>query len=296
LGILSAENNEEGIMNEINALYTTVSDGQLHIAADTKYIGSVDSYNNCFTQFFAWLFQVSIPVNFDGEVRSLNKNSYALLMKSLSCDDKIVDIAKCTMFRRVAEAAELPKSNLRMRDVIASSDRRELFQKLAFAISQGDTTRALLMIGKGAEIDTPYFERENFSPSFYADSDGLFAKTRYKIDVFHAAPILQAARKGNAVVCNFLIVAGANLSSVGEEYVFHREITKVDTRLEPAWILHNVPHYYTTVDSFGFVHRHVEYRLEYAWELQDRTYVTTQDTRTAKQFFQFDRDYTNYQK
>ena len=123
-------------MNQINNIYTTVSRGQVHIAADAKYIGSVDSYNNCFTQFFAWLFNRSIAVNFDGRVRSVNKESYASLIHTLS--DRVNDVSQCRIFRSVAETATLPANHLKMRDVIESVDRQALFRKLAIAITQGD--------------------------------------------------------------------------------------------------------------------------------------------------------------
>ena len=81
-------------MNQINSIYTTVSKGQVHIAADAKYIGSVDSYNNWFTQFFSWLFGRSMTVNFDGKVRSLNKESYTNLIRSFTQNNGINYIRK----------------------------------------------------------------------------------------------------------------------------------------------------------------------------------------------------------
>jgi len=181
---------QEETVNQINSIYTTVSKGQVHIAADTKYVGSVDSYNNCFTQFFAWLFGRSMTVNFDGKVRSVNKESYTNLIRSLTQNDQINDIRQRSIFRPIAEAATLPQSNLKMRDVITSDDRQALFQKLAIAISRGDTTKALLMIGKGAELDTVYYDRGQLYPSFSRDTSDLDSNSRYNFTVFKAAPVL----------------------------------------------------------------------------------------------------------
>jgi hypothetical protein len=64
-------------MNTINHIYTTVSGGRVHVAADAKYLGSVNSYNNFFTQFFAWLFGYSMRVDFDGKERSVSDYSPA---------------------------------------------------------------------------------------------------------------------------------------------------------------------------------------------------------------------------
>ena len=275
-------------MTEINSIYTTVSKGQVHIAADTKYVGSVDSYNNCFTQFFAWLFGRSVAVNFDGRVRSVNKESYTNLIRLLTQHDEINDIGQRSIFRPIAETATLPAGNLKMRDVITSEDRQALFQKLAVAISRGDTTKALLMIGKGAELDTAYYDRESLSPSFSKDTAGLDADSRYVFTVFSAAPILQAARKGNVAVCKFLKDAGANLSVRGKQYSFKREITNVDRRLELVSEPSSVPHHYHTKDSNGHDHDKVRHRTEYKPQLRERTIVTTQDSRLDEKNYQLD--------
>lgn len=275
-------------MNQINSIYTTVSKGQVHIAADTKYIGSVDSYNNCFTEFFAWLFGLSMTVNFDGKVRSLNKESYTNLVRSLIQNNEINDICQRSMFRPIAEAAKFPQGNLKMRDVITSKDRQALFQKLAIAISRGNTTKALLMIGKGAELDTEYYDRGQLYPSFSRDTSDLDSTSRYGFTVFKAAPILQAARKSNVRICQFLKDAGANLSVSGKQYSFKREITNVNSRLEfgvePRW----VPHHYHTNDSKGNERDSVRYRMEYRPQLRERTIVTTQDSRSGEKNYQLD--------
>lgn len=267
-------------MNQINSIYTTVSRGQVHIAADTKYVGSVDSYNNCFTQFFAWLFCRSMRVNFDGKEYSVNKQSYTNLVCALTKNDAINNIRERSIFRPIAETGTLPTGNLKMRDVITSEDRQALFQKLAQAISRGDTTKALLMIGKGAELDTVYYDRGNLRPSFNGDTSDLDANSRYAFTVFLAAPILQAARKGNAVVCKFLKEAGANLSVTGHQYTFKREILKVENRQELVIEPNFVPHHYHTKGRDT-----VHYRTEFRPQLRDRTVVTTQDfSSTAKSY------------
>lgn len=275
-------------MNQINYIFTTVSEGQLHIAADTQYIGSVNSYNNCFSQFFAWIFGYSMPVNFDGQIYSVNKESYSNLLHSLN--DKISDIRDHTIFRSVAEIAKLPTSNLKMRDVIASHDRKALFQKLIFAISRGETTEALSMIGQGADLDIAYYDRDKLNPTFSKDTQDLSSTSRYSFTVFHAAPILQAARKGNAIVCKFLKEAGANLSVIGEKYTFKREIIDVHNRLEVVAVPVLVPYYYHVKDSRGHCKLKTSYRTEYKTELRDRTYVTTQDFRSSEKSYRLNQD------
>lgn len=279
-------------MNQINSIYTTASKGQVHIAADTKYIGSVDSYNNCFSQFFAWLFRCSVKVNFDGKVRSINKEGYTNLIWALTQNNEMNDIRQYRIFRPIAEAATLPTGNLKMRDVISSKRRQSLFKKLAIAISQGDTTKALLMIGKGAELDIAYYDRNQLHPSFSSDSSDLNSTSRYTFTVFRAAPILQAARKGNTIVCQFLKEAGANLSVTGKQYTFKREITNVDSRLELVVEPRLVPHHYHTKDLNGNDHVSVRPLMEYRPALQERTIVTTQDSRSGEKNYQLNQ--TNF--
>lgn len=271
--------------NNINTIYTTVSNGQTHIAADTKYIGSVDSYNNGFTQLFAWTLGRSINVNFDGKVRTLNKESYENLIRNLAQSNLFGGIDQYTQFRPVAENVALPNTNMKMRDVITNEDRNVLFQKLAQSISSGNTTKALLMIGKGAELDKAYFERNDRYPSFYSDTEGLFSETRYAFNVFHAAPIMQAAKKANSKVVEFLKEAGANTTSVGQEYAFKREIVDVQRNLEFTYEPRFVPHHH---HHHGY--HHTDHRLEYRPALRERTTVLTQDSRDIKTNYKLDND------
>lgn len=280
-------------MNQINTIYTTVSKGQVHIAADTKYIGSVDSYNNCFTRLFAKIFGRSMKVHFDGKTRSINKKSYANLIRSLTQNDEINNIRQRSIFRPIAESAALPQNNLKMRDVVSSNVRQKLFTKLAMAISQGDTRKALLMIGKGAELDTVYYDRGRLSPSFSTDAAGLNATSRYNFTVFKAAPVMQAARKGNIAVCQFLKDAGANLSIRGKEYTFRREILSVERRLEVVAQPTMVPHHYHTRDRNGAYRHQVRHHMEYRPQLQQRTIVNTQDSRVEEINYQLEQSSFN---
>lgn len=277
-------------MGSVNQIYTTVSKGQIHIAADLQYIGSVDSCNNFLTQFFNWMTGRSMTVNFDGKTYSVNKESYTRLVQSLM---KTADIAPYSLFRTVAENCELPKNNLKMRDVIAYDDRQALFKKLARAIASGNTATALAAIGEGAELDTPYFDRQDMDPSFYNETDDLNSQSTYGFTVFHATPLLQAARKGNKVVCDFLQKAGASASIHGKQYQFERKILGVDKRLEwvPAWRM--VPHHYEKEDAYGRKSKYVEYKSEYHPELCDRVYVATQDSRGAQSRHRFSTTWQN---
>jgi len=274
-------------MSFISQIYTTVSRGQIHIAADTKYIGSVDSYNNFVTQFFNWATGRSMTVNFDGKTYSVNKESYTRLVQGLMKTAVITDIAQYSRFRPVAEKGELPNNNLKMRDVIDYRERKELFQQLANAIAKNNTTAATMAIGEGAELDTSYYDREGMHPSFFNDTIDLNSQAAYAFTVFHATPLLQAARKGNKVICDFLQKAGANDTITGKQYQFKREILGVDRRLEWAPAVRMVPHHHEKVHACGHRSEYVEYKPEYHTELRDRVYVATQDSRGPERRYRF---------
>lgn len=273
-------------MNKINAIYTTVSDGQTHIALDTKYIGSVDSYNNCFTQFLAWLPGNSVAVNFDGKIRSLNKESYKNLLYHLTQRNKISNIEKFTLFRKVAENTKLPESHLKMRDVISVSDKNALFKKLADAISKVDTARALLMIGKGAEVEKNYRDRGEYGPIFNDESDSAdLDKSSCSFSVFKGSPIMQAANKANVAVVEFLRETGANIDVIGEKYTFTRE-AKVQKYHE--WVSEpvNVPH--LEYNQYGFlVNRE---RIQYIPRMVEKESVTNYDHRSNSVNYKFNSD------
>lgn len=210
-------------MNINNNVYSKVSEGITHIAVGTNYIGKVESYNNIFTRLFAWVFCLSLTVDFDGKERSINKNSYAKLIKQIRPSDENIDISKFKNFKSVIEGCNINRQ-LKMRDVISAKDAEILFQKLALAISKGETSKALGYISKGANLEKSYFDRENRSPSFSQVSFGLDPNSACSFQVFEATPLLQAARKGHDTVVKYLIEAGANTDCIGKQFKFKRKI------------------------------------------------------------------------
>lgn len=273
-------------MTNINHIYTTVSEGRVHIAIDDRYVNSVDSYNNCFTQFFAWLFNCSITVYFDGKARSINKKSYTDLIQTLVPRNEIRNIDAYRVFRSVAETATLPTTDRKMRDVIAMQDRHLLFQKLTLAIYRGDTAKAELLIGKGAALDIVYFDRDQLPPSLNHDSEHLSSQKKYHFTVFKAPPILQAARKGHLAVCQLLEKFGATVNVTGTEYTFQREITSVRNEIELVKVPHHVSHHYHTQDSQGHALEIRDHHLEQRTHWQQRTIIDTQDSRSDHKQYQ----------
>jgi hypothetical protein len=220
-------------MNSINSVCTTVSQGKVYVTANNKYVGELNHYNNFFTKFFAWLFGSSVSVDFDGKVRSINKASYVKLLSDLKVDNQTINkIGSHSKFKSIIQAAHLPATDQKMRNVIASSDRTALFKKLAIAISEGDVEKALLMIDKGASLEQTYYQTYRTGstdrPAFHHDDAHYSGFMRHcQFTVFCGTPILQAAKKDLKKVYEHLKDMGANLSAQASEYEYTRTITSV---------------------------------------------------------------------
>ena len=220
-------------MNSINSVCTTVSQGRVYVTANNKYVGDLKHYNDFFTKFFAWLFGSSVSVDFDGKVRSINKASYVKLLSDLKVDNQTINkIGSHSKFKSIIQAAHLPATDQKMRDVIASSDRTALFKKLAIAISEGDIEKALLMIDKGASLEQTYYQTYRTGltdrPAFHHDDANYSDVMRdCQFTVFYGTPILQAAKKDLKKVYEHLKDMGADLSAQALEYEYTRTITLV---------------------------------------------------------------------
>lgn len=256
-------------MIKIDTLYTTVSEKRTHVAADMHYLGSVNSYNNCFTRIFAAIFRCSIKVNFEGKTRVVNKKSYNKLISSLLGQEvKEKEIKNHIIFKNVAEKVDLSNKNRTMREAISEKNRKSLFKKLAKAISQNNTDKALEMIGKGAALDFSYFDRDFIGPSFILDNENLSSEKNYKFTVFKGPPILIASYKNNQSIVKKLYDFGANTSLTAEKYSFERKIVGVDRRVE------FVTKPKVIVSPKGRVHHGFTQKLE------ERVSVLTKDNRT----------------
>jgi hypothetical protein len=268
--------------NQIKVIYTTVSDGKVHIAADANYIGSVNSYNNFITQFFARLFCYSMRVNFDGKTHSVDKKSYTTLVQTLTSNEKIDKIEKFTIFRSVAQKAILPGCTLRMRDFINYNDSVALYKKLCIAIAENNSQRAMLMIGKGAQLDLDYYDRSTLYPSFTSDTVGLYKNYAYEFTVFKAPPIMQVAKKGNMQrVYDFLKEAGASLNVNGVSYTFNRTITSVEKGLEVVYKPKDVTRHHHFTDTNGVLQTIAVHEKVLVPKLKEVAIVNTQDTRSS---------------
>ncbi len=83
------------------------------------------------------------------------------------------------------------------------------------------------MIGKGAALDIPYFDRGNSGPTFNSDAGYLSTEHNWKVTVFKGTPIMVAAKNGNDAVVEMLKTFGANSQLKAQAYFLERKITGV---------------------------------------------------------------------
>lgn len=204
---------------ETNNIYTTLSNRRLHIAADHGlYLGSVDSYNNCITQFFAWLFGLSIAVDFGGQQRIVNAASYDQLLRTLC--PRVEAITQRHLFRNVIATINPPDYREKMWRKIAHDDSLSLLARLGQAIADNDVEAARKWIGKGANLDVDYFAREGYPPVLRL-SEKISRKGR--VTVFLGPPIAHAAKSNNNAIVNLLRDAGATINIEARSYEIDSE-------------------------------------------------------------------------
>lgn len=264
--------------NNINTIYSTVSNNRTHIAADQNYIGNVNSYNNCLTQLSAAVFMKSMTVNFNGKERSVNKKSYLKLLHNLGHQDlKLSDLSQHKLFKAVAEKSQLPKGTM-MRDAISGRKSDNLACKLARAIYSGQTERAKRMIGQGATLDVVYYSSNNNGVSFHSDCSNLSRTRAYKHVVFNGTAIMHAAIQRNKAVIEHLSLFGANLDTIAKSYTFERKITDVHNEFKLNSYVYYSP------NRHGYLRPHVGLAPTV------ETVVTTQDSRYNHKEYVLDQD------
>lgn len=206
------------------SLYATVDGGRLHMAVDDQYAGSVDSYNNFITKFFANLFGWSTQVTVNGKTRHVNKADYA---KWLANNTAGVEMAKGLDLNLIEVKAASGQG--RMRDHISADKANRLFKKMVVALSVNkDVETAKKHAGKGANIDSYFWVRDNLPISFASLRDDLRDDKAIDFKAGHYTPLLYAAEKGQTQFVDFLLQLEANTEAAGEYVHFSKKILEVN--------------------------------------------------------------------
>ena len=211
---------------QIGTVYSTVSERKTHIAIDTHYVGAVSSYNNFLTRFVANLLGLSIKVRFDDAVRSVNKKDYTRLLSELGKTDVTVqNVASHIHFRLAVNNCSLPSKGT-MREAIHPKDSQALLKKLAEAVFEGNTPKALSMIGKGAAINRLYWQSHT---GVSLEKDTRLYHTQASASVCYASVLIHAQNRGNTQVVERLLAFGANQETKAVEYTMGRSYYPVGT-------------------------------------------------------------------
>ena len=218
-------------------VYSTVDRGRTHIAFDEQYQGSVNSYNNFFTKFFANLFSLSIDVTVGSKIRRLNKKSYIDFLSSHAIPG--VTCKSVSSYSRL-DAASIPCSPGLgfMRQHLSVSKIDSLSCKLIRSIRAQDQNKAINFLGKGANPNYLFWVRGNDGQTVLHGSleEGLphqtipvFASTLY-------SPLLYTKASNQHEIARRLEQFGADRIQRGQVRSFQRTVINagIKTNLYPT--------------------------------------------------------------
>ncbi|MCE5294230.1 MAG: hypothetical protein LLF94_06410 [Chlamydiales bacterium] len=211
-------------------VFVTVDGGKVHVGVDENYVGSINSYNNFLTQFFANLFGLSAAVTFNGKTVHVNKAEYAnwLASNTAEATATVDNIASYLDFNKLNVQAV--KGRGLMRNNISAAKSNRLFEKMVTAlVVDKDYEKAAKYAGKGANLEKIFWIREGYAPSF-ADSikAGVDEDKAIEFRAGRYTALLYAAEKNNKAFCDFLVKLGANKAAIGQFVVFTKKITEVN--------------------------------------------------------------------
>lgn len=207
--------------------YATRDSGRLHIAVNQYYQGSVNSYNNCFTQFVMKLLGLAQDVMVAGKSYCLNKKSYS----------KFLGTATPSL-----EARGVATNHGFMRTHISAEKAEKRCQKMILALHHEDVDTALEMLGKGADVDRSFIWIENQDPSFKPDIKSHIPSGRAfpKTPVYILTPLMYVA--GHASFTTMLTYFGANPDKTGSYFEFERAIASATVATTQESSLHKNLH------------------------------------------------------
>lgn len=220
--------------------YNTVDKHRLHVADEaSNYGGSINSYNNFISSFFARTFKKSLNVIFNGNICILNKKSYKKFLRNNGINASDKNIFKFTDFNKAMTGHhENWQFNGHMRDHLSLAKSHKMFVKLVYTIKNQNITKAKQLIGQGANIEKDFWEREDYGISFneinYKLPEGTltFIATQYN-------PILYAAKNNFADLVRFLIKVGSSQAYQGKTVSFTRSISHIEKRIVRQPFVHS---------------------------------------------------------
>jgi len=229
-------------MTIYNNVYSTVDHGRTHIAFNERYQGSIDSYNNFFTKFFANLFGLSVDVTIGSKTRRLNKKSY---IEFLSSHGTPGVTTKSIHSYTHLDPASTPYPRIDrgfMRQHLSASKVDTLSRKVIHSLRAGDQNRASSFLGKGADPNALFWVRGNDGQTMFHCSfqEGLPHQTIPAFTAVQYSPLLYARATGQRAAASRLQQYGADGTQRGQIFNFQRTILNagIKTTFQPTVQLH----------------------------------------------------------
>lgn len=223
-----------------NPVCSTVDNGRTYLSYNGLSINSIDSYNNWFTKLFARVFGLSVDVEINGKIRSLNKADYAYW---INCNTDQIGITASTaeQFTKFCLLNIIPPPQAHAVPInqrISPHRAQSLFRKLVKSFN--NPAKCELYVRKGAALNEIFWTRGQYGISFGGKTDGLPDK-KIQIDIFKYTPLLYAAERVGPELCLLMKTLGASSQIQGKRYEFSRDLVELTKRDEIKNTRESVP-------------------------------------------------------
>ncbi len=214
---------------------STVDYSRTQLSYGGLYYGSVNSYNNFFTKFFAWLFSWSVYVVVGNKERAFNKWDYASWLRERTGDASITasrvhEFVNFGNFHQRFIAP--PEGTYALNQCLSSSKALRLSRKLVYSLYQATPAsfdQAARYILKGALLNTQFYTRGPYGISHYAELQGIESRPA-EFNIRKYSPLLLAADNKQTMLVNLMKRCGANTEYQGKEVHFVRSVVDYENR------------------------------------------------------------------
>ena len=207
---MNITNKTENRVDTNNPITAVLDKGKLQVGFGYRYLSTIDSYNHCFTRFFALIRGRAIQVHFGNKVYTVDKKSYKQALYKLTGSENIFSFD----FLSVIKNCENLPTSLPMQEILSLTARRKLNRKLQRAIKTNSVEKIKNLLLAGADLEQEYAigRYSSFCSRFWPNFDPSI-QVYYQ---FKATPLLHAAyQKNSPEVIDLLLQAGANPDAIG---------------------------------------------------------------------------------
>ena len=209
--------------SQVSKYYHTIDRNRLQIAdSDSKYMGSINSYNNAITRFFADLCDLSMKIDINGKTRHVNINSYHKFLRlhtNITFPTALICTTHSPVYSYINFSQTMDKhgnkntweNNGYICVHLSNSKSLRLGEKLIRSIWDGKYPQAIDYAGKGADIEIKFWDRGNYGLSFQACTNLDFDHSM-QIPMKSHSPLSYVTQKSSSdtnYIVNYLKTIGA---------------------------------------------------------------------------------------